>query len=86
MTGDFAAFFQQVRELARKHGIQMHIVCGVVTDGAGGQVRVASHGSCGIEGKGTQFIERCLSTMDDSLTTALGQLSDKVDPPRELMN
>ncbi len=88
MTGDFAAFFEEVRKAAKKYGIQAHLVCGVASDGPGKQVKVSSNGAHSFdERKEAQLIKRCVDAMGESLDATLMQLSGEEDEqPAKLMN
>ena len=85
MTGDFAQFFIEVRRAAEKHGIKAHLICGVASDGTGGQVKVSSNGHHTFDEKNTQFIERCLDAMGESVDDALTRLAGGDEAPK-LMN
>lgn len=87
MTGDFAEFFEEVQRAAKKHGIRAHLVCGVSSDGTGGQVKVASNGHYNFDEKDTQFLLRCVEAMSDSTDELLTRLGagPKVAEPK-LMN
>ena len=86
MTGDFAAFFEEVHRAAKKYGISAHLVCGVATDGTCGQVKVASNGHHNFdEKKNAQFIERCVEAMSDSTDATLTRLAGDEDTVK-LMN
>ena len=84
MTGDFAQFFNEVRRAAEKYGIKAHLICGVASDGAGGQVKVASNGHHTFDKKNEQFIERCVDAMEESVDSTLARLADGDAPPQYL--
>lgn len=86
MTGDFAAFFELVRKAAKQYGIQAHVVCGVASDGAGGQVKVSSNGVHGFDDKDEHFIQRFVDAMGDSVEATLTRMVSDEDPPTQLMN
>ncbi len=87
MTGDFAAFFELVRKAAKQCGIQAHLVCGVASDGTGGQVKVASNGVHAFDTeKEAQFIERYVDAMGESLDATLARMAGDDEAPPELMN
>ena len=87
MTGDFQAFFELVRQAAKKCGIQAYLVCAVASDGPGGQVKVSSHANHTFdEKKDALFIKRCVDSMEESTDSALYQLAGEDAPPAELKN
>lgn len=87
MTGDFVEFFELVRKAAKQCGIQAHVICGVASDGAGGQVKVASNGVHGFDvKKEAVFIERYVDAMGESLDATLARMAGDDEPPPELRN
>lgn len=75
MTGDFQAFFEEVRLAAKKHGIQAHVVTAVASDGPGSQVKVSSNGNHTFDNeKDAVIIKRCVSAMEESIAQVLPRL------------
>lgn len=87
VTGDFAAFFEEVRRAAKRYGIVAHVVSAVAFDGPGGQVKVSSHANHTFdEKKDALFIKRCIDSMEESTDSALYQLAGEDAPSAELKN
>lgn len=86
MTGDFAQFFEAVRQAAKKYGICAHLVSGVVSDGPGGQVKVSSNGFHTFdEKKDKVIIKRLIEAMEGSIDITLSRLGGEDEqPPRFL--
>lgn len=76
MTEDFRTFFTLVQQAAKDHGIGAFVVCGVMPDGTGSNVRVASSGYTAFDGASAQFMERCFDAMFESIDTTLTRLAD----------